>query len=243
MNQLTNQEFLNAVLNSFNRFIDSGTSRSTDKLKPLHGAIARDIASRLGTDFIIKSQGYGDDKEAKIDGRYVDKAVDITVLQRSTGKPVAGIAVKFVMQNYSQNSNNYFENMLGETANIRAAKCPYFQLFIIPDKLPYYSNGGAFKHWEEFSDHNMAKYITLSSDNIQEFLHTPDKTLIYVIHINPEMDDSIFQEKDDYLSFYVEHKPCLSLTTHDYHLPQGGSVILNDYETFMEKVYHTIKAI
>lgn len=167
MNSLTNQEFLKAVLSSFNRFINSGTSRSTDKLKPLHGAIARDIAERLGTDYIVKSQGYGDDKEAKIDGRYVDKAVDITILKRSTLKPVAGIAVKFVMQNYSQNSNNYFENMLGETANIRAAKCPYFQLFIIPDKLPYYSNGGDFKHWEEFSDHNMAKYITLSSDNIK----------------------------------------------------------------------------
>lgn len=243
MNSLTNQEFLKAILNSFNRFIDSGTSRSTDKLKPLHGAIARDIAERLGTEYIVKSQGYGDDKEAKIDGRYVDKAVDITILKRSTLKPVAGIAVKFVMQNYSQNSNNYFENMLGETANIRAAKCPYFQLFIIPDKLPYYSNGGDFKHWEEFSDHNMAKYITLSSDNIKEFLHTPDKTLIYVIHVNPEMDDNIFYSKSDYLDFYMAHTPRLTLTTHNYHLPEGGSVILNNYEFFMDKVYHTIMAI
>ena len=28
--------------------------------------------------------------------------------------------------------------MLGETANIRANKCPYFQIFIILDRLPYY---------------------------------------------------------------------------------------------------------
>jgi hypothetical protein len=42
------------------------------------------------------------------------------------------------MQNYSQNSNNYFENMLGETANIRSSNIPYFQIFIIPDEIPYY---------------------------------------------------------------------------------------------------------
>ena len=75
-------------------------------------------------------------------GRYVDKKVDITISKKDATMhkdiPVAGIAVKFVMQNYSQNSNNYFENMLGETANIRANKCPYFQIFIILDRLPYY---------------------------------------------------------------------------------------------------------
>lgn len=63
-------------------------------------------------------------KEMKLDGRYIDKVVDITILKNS--KPIAGIGVKFVMQNYSQNSNNYFENMLGETANIRCANIPYF---------------------------------------------------------------------------------------------------------------------
>jgi hypothetical protein len=122
--------------------VSIGTSRSTAKLKPLHGAIAQDIANRLGNNYIVKSQGYGDDKEASIKGRYVDKMVDITIKDRSTRHDVAGIAVKFVMQNYSQNSNNYFENMLGETANIRTANCPYFQIFIILDKLPYYKNSG-----------------------------------------------------------------------------------------------------
>ena len=40
---MTNQEFLNKVLLSFDSFIQIGTSRSTAKLKPLHGAIANDI--------------------------------------------------------------------------------------------------------------------------------------------------------------------------------------------------------
>lgn len=35
--------------------------------------------------------------------------VDITINYK--GKAIAGYAVKFAMRNYSQNSNNYFENM------------------------------------------------------------------------------------------------------------------------------------
>ena len=62
-------------------------------------------------------------------GRYINKNVDIVIYKRTV---IAGIGVKFVMQNYSQNSNNYFENMLGETANIRSKNIPYFQIFVIP---------------------------------------------------------------------------------------------------------------
>lgn len=239
---MTNQEFLNKVLLSFDSFIQIGTSRSTAKLKPLHGAIANDIHQRLGSDYIIKSQGYGDDKEAKIEGRYVEKWVDITVIKRRTNKPVAGIAVKFVMQNYSQNSNNYFENMLGETANIRTAKCPYFQIFIIFDKLPYYKKNGTISKWEELTNHNVSKYCKLSEDNIDVFYHTPNKTLIYIVHLTPEA--SGINTKDDYMSFYSENRHSISLTNNRYPVfQQGGSVIINDYESFVEKIYHTIMSI
>ncbi len=101
---LTNEEFLKVISRSFEAFLDKGTSRSTDKLKPLHGAIARDIANRLGDGYEVWSQGYWHDKEAEVEGRYVSKRVDITVKKKD--KVVAGMAVKFVMQNYSQNSNN-----------------------------------------------------------------------------------------------------------------------------------------
>ena len=85
----------------------------------------------MGKEYKVFSQGYGDDKEKEINGRYYDKKVDITIAYKN--KIVAGIGVKFVQQNYAQNSNNYFENMLGETANIRTNKIPYFQIFIISD--------------------------------------------------------------------------------------------------------------
>ena len=101
---LSNQQFLDKVLTSFKEFIKSGTSRSIAKLKPLHGAIATDIAERLGDSYKVYSQGYKKGKEKKINGRYIDKMVDITIEDVKTKKTVAGIGIKFVMQNYSQNS-------------------------------------------------------------------------------------------------------------------------------------------
>lgn len=50
---MDNQMFLNSVSNSFHEFLISGTSRSTAKLEPLHGAIATDIKKKLGDDYEI----------------------------------------------------------------------------------------------------------------------------------------------------------------------------------------------
>lgn len=242
---LSNQQFLDKILTSFKEFISCGTSRSTAKLKPLHGAIALDISTLLGDNYKVYSQGFGDGRERKISGRYIDKMVDITIEDIENQRPVAGIGVKFVMQNYSQNSNNYFENMLGETANIRTINCPYFQIFVILDKLPYYENSGVLKKWEEFTDHNMSKYCKLSADNVETYFHTPNKTLISVIHIEPESPSNI-ASKRMYMDFYKDNIDQLTITnsSHTYKdIVNGGTIIMNDYELFMNKVYHTIKSM
>ena len=234
---LTNNQFLKIIEASFNCFLEAETSRSTQKLKPLHGAIAQDIALRLGESYKILSQGYGNDKEGTIEGRYMNKQVDITISQNK--KTIAGIAVKFVMQNYSQNSNNYFENMLGETANIRCNKHPYFQIFIILDKLPYYNKDKEIKRWETFTSHNVSKYINLSNDNIEFSLHTPNKTLIYVVHIP---DNENLGTKDEYMSFYKSTEYNMEISSCQYNT-FGDAVIINDYEQFITKVYHTILSL
>ena len=94
--------------------------------------------------------------------------------------------------------------------------------------------------WETFSDHNISKYTVLSKDNIDLYLHTPNKTLIYVVHL-PEPTEPI-SSHDQYMEYYKKHLPSLSLTNHQYN-EFGSAVILNDYETFIEKVFHAIKAI
>lgn len=151
------------------------------------------------------------------------------------------------MQNYSQNSNNYFENMLGETANIRCNNIPYFQIFIIPDILPYYDKTGNIKKWEYFNFNNVKKYINLSKDNINYYYHTPNKTLLFIIHLPDIVPDNnhIFTHKD-YINYYLKLNNInikLSQALDIYSNTFGSSVIYNDYSNFIEKVIHYIKYI
>ena len=230
--------FLIALTNSFKAFLETG-SRSNEKLKILHSSISKDLINLLGPDYVEKSLNVGDGKEGSIQGRYINKNVDIVVLQNSN--VVAGIGIKFVMQNYSQNSNNYFENMLGETANIRSENIPYFQIFIIPEKMPYYKSSGEWDKWEEFSLHNSKKYLILSKDNIDNFLHTPTKTLLYVVKL-PEINIAI-RTKEEYYDHYRNY-PNLKIkkSTRDYG-NFSTSVIHNEYVVYMKKISNYIKSI
>lgn len=235
---MNNQEFLNIIGQSFKAFLGSG-SRSNAKLKVLHGAIAADLRERLGEGYAVHSLDEKGGKEMTIRGRYIDKHVDITITK--DGNVEAGVGVKFIMQNYSQNSNNYFENMMGETANIRCAEVPYFQIIILPDCLPYYEDGGKIKKWETFTAHNAEKYITLSRDNSLCLLHTPNKTLLYVVHL-PETDDSVTCRKE--YAVYYDALPTINVTPSENDYGEFfRSVVYNDYETFINKVAFAIRAL
>lgn len=229
---MNNNQLLETLKDSFVKFLHTA-SGSNEKLKILHGKIAGDLQNILGDNYVVKSLGYGAGKEVKVAGRYLNKAVDITVLKDK--KPIAGFAVKFVMQNYAQNSVNYFENMLGETANIRSCNIPYFQIFIIPEKLPYFKERKMFYKWEYFTQHNVDKYLTLSKDNTDQFFHTPTKTLIFVIKL-PNISHPI-HHKNDYINAFLEMDDLnIQLSSNDYG-KFNSSVIYNDYKEFIGKNY------
>lgn len=235
---MTENKFLIALTNSFKAFLETG-SRSNEKLKILHSSISNDLIVLLGPEYVVKSLNIGDGKEGSIQGRYINKNVDIVILHNSN--VVAGIGVKFVMQNYSQNSNNYFENMLGETANIRSKNIPYFQIFVIPEKMPYYKNSGQWDKWEEFSLHNSKKYLILSQDNIDNYLHTPTKTLLYVVKF-PDIDVDI-ETKEDYFNYYKNYQNLfIEKSFRDFGV-FGTSLIHNDYVVYMKKITNYIKSI
>lgn len=235
---MTNEAFLESIRESFRTYLHVGTSRSTAKLKSLHGKIAMDLETLYGKDFTICSQGYGDDKEGRIDGRYYPKNVDITV--KKGDRPVAGYAIKFVMRNYSQNSNNYFENMLGETANIRSNAIPYFQVFVVFDKVPYYEKGGAFKKYDMITPHNLEKYLALSKDDPSVFFHTPDKTLVILVKLKEKAPNYHFVDDKDYAEYYLSiiNEKDLFVYATQVSDPFEDGVIYNDYEDFIQRTYH-----
>lgn len=234
-----NDDFLIVLKKAFIKFLETN-ARSNKKLKVLHAHIAEDLCSLLGTDdYSYHSLGFSDGKEVCIKGRYVDKKVDITIKDKKNNKEICGLAVKFVMSNYSQNSNNYFENMLGETANIRSNNIPYFQIFCIFDDLPYYDRNGNIKKWERVTEHNIGKYLKLSNDNIDYYYHTPNKTLLYFIHINQYIPKKITTKKE-YEEYYLNND--FEFTCSKLKFLFGNTVVCNDYELFLEKVMHTIKS-
>lgn len=240
---MNNNELLATLKEAFATFLAT-SSRSNKKLLILHNKVATDILSLLGEGYSVKSLGVGDNKEATLTGRYFDKKVDITFFKKEGDKEiaVAGLGVKMVMQNYAQNSNNYFENMMGETANLRCNNIPYFQLFAIPDKLPYYNDQKDITKWEGFAKHHAEKYLKMSQDNVDNFMHTPTKTLVFAYHI-PDANKSL-TTKEEYIAYYSENIANLELSESsiDYgHF--GNAVIFNDYKSFVEKVAHYILSI
>lgn len=110
------KDFLKAIEQSFKAYKEKG-ARSTAKLKPIHKFVAETLAKIWGNTFEIKYMG-DTASEATVEGKYYPKDIDITVLEGE--KPVFCLGIKFVTSNYKQNANNYFENMMGETANIQA---------------------------------------------------------------------------------------------------------------------------
>lgn len=237
---MNNRQFLQIVRRSFLKFLETH-SRSNKKLIVLHGAIAKDIKNKLGNEYEVKSLGVGNGKEGKLGGRYTEKTVDILISR--SGDDLAGIGIKFVMNNYSQNSNNYFENMLGETANIRTNNKDYFQILILPDEMPYYNNKGIIKKWERLTAHNIDKYIALSKDNADRFFHTPVKTLLFIIKF-PNCDHIAITTKTKYKKYYLNQISNFPMQTSTHiNGAFGNTIIFNDYETFIEKITYHIKSI
>ena len=80
---MNNSQFLAILKKSFITYLHTG-ARSNKKLGVLHGAISEDLQARLNNNiYSVYSLGYGIGKEHKINGRYVDKAVDITVAENN----------------------------------------------------------------------------------------------------------------------------------------------------------------
>lgn len=236
---MNNEKFLQVIGESFIKFLNT-SARSNKKLEILHGAIAKDLSDRLGNEYSVYSLGIGKGKEAKMSGRYMEKTVDITISKKEAD--IAGVAIKFVMNNYSQNSNNYFENMLGETANIRANNKKYFQIVVLPEQMPYYDKSGLIKKWEKITTNNISKYIKLSKDDEDLFFHTPVKTLIFVVTL-PSLDEKGVNNKDKYKNHYLNTKDFKLSLSKSVSGVFGDRVILNDYSEFIEKVVHSIKSI
>ncbi|HQA86540.1 MAG TPA: hypothetical protein PK448_03135 [Bacteroidales bacterium] len=121
-------------------------------------------------------------KEATIEGKYYPKDVDIAVLKGGT--PVFCLGIKFITSNYKQNANNYFENMMGETANIQAKQIPYAHIIIMRYQTPYYKKNDPVtpSKIEVINEKDITKYLKLIYDVPQA--HRPNGLCIFLVNID-----------------------------------------------------------
>ena len=183
MSNLQNS-FLTSIQDSYQEYQISG-ARSTNKLKPPHQWIADFLSSQLDKQYEIygiraDNNHINHAYEIKASGLYYDKKIDIGI--KFKNKVISGIGFKFVTSNYQQNSMNYFENMLGETANLRRKEIGYGSLMVLPSKIEYLNKDGRCKKLEEITSHNLEKYLRLSQD--RNFPHRPDAIGLIFVDIN-----------------------------------------------------------
>lgn len=240
---MNDKEFCKILEKSFKVYLDGlakseNAERSNKKLKILHGAIANDISCRLGKNYIVKSLGFNDGKEMDISGRYYDKKVDISIYKNN--KIIAALGIKFVMSNYSQNANNYFEGMLGETANLRSNKIAYFQIIILPSTMPYFNREKNITKIENIKKEHLDKYINLSQDNINNFFHIPTKTLLYLIDL-PNFQIEIINNKIKYANYMLKKNNIIKQSKYKYIF--DDSVIYNNYCSYIQKLIYFTKSI
>lgn len=118
-------------------------TRSTDRQDHIHSFIGKEIEKVLDKDkYYVK---YKDSKEhpgeLKFKGPLFDKKTDITVHRRSDDRVVAAIPIKMIHSNYKQNWKNYFEQMVGETVNLRLMGVKVYNFILKRKNTPYYTNG------------------------------------------------------------------------------------------------------
>lgn len=170
------KRMLSAVTASYEIYKEAG-SRSNKKLVPLHGWVGNEVLRKLRDGYDIKSLDSGG--ERNIEGKYHSKNVDVSV---EFEEQVVGVVnVKFVMSNFRQNANNYFETQLGETANLRRTNIAYGHMNFFTHPIPYFTRTGELKSEHRLNDNDVKKYSLLSDDH--DYPHVPEVQAICLFNV------------------------------------------------------------
>ena len=177
------QSFIKTITKTFKAYNQFG-ARSNKKLIPIHKWFAKTIKNNLEHNYSVMSLGKGG--EYKLDGKYYPKNLDISIFKKIKKKKkiITTISFKFVTSNYKQNANNYFENLLGETANIRRVNIGFAHFLVLRAYTPYYDKNkgnlrGTLKKTEILKEKDLLKYIKLFKD--LDFPHKPEVLGIAII--------------------------------------------------------------
>ncbi len=175
--------FLAAMQESY-RMVQLHGTRSNQKTRVLHGWVQNELGRELGVDYTFTGQSPESTREANVGGMYYGKDVDVLITRDEQALGV--ISIKFVISNYWQNSVNYFEQQIGETANLRRRNIVYGNLFCVTNPIPYKNRAGEITRRETIRDHDIQRYSRLRADH--EHIHAPDEMAIGIVSLDTDQD-------------------------------------------------------
>lgn len=175
------QRFLAAMQESYRMVLRHGV-RSNEKTKVLHGWVQDELRRELGDGYTFTGQSPVSAQEAGVVGMYYDKNVDVLVAR--DGEELGVISVKFVISNYWQNSVNYLEQQIGETANLRRRNIVYGNLFCVTNLIPYKNRAGQIVRREAIRDNDIQRYARLRADH--EHIHAPQEMAIGIVELDTD---------------------------------------------------------
>ena len=183
VNENIEQRFLAAMQQSYQMVLEHGT-RSNQKTRVLHGWVQDELRRELGDDYAFTGQSPASTHEANVEGMYYGKDVDVLVSRHD--QELGVISIKFVISNYWQNSINYLEQQIGETANLRRRNVVYGNLFCVTNPIPYKNRAGEITRLEAIREHDIRRYASLRADH--EHIHAPQEMAIGIVDLDIEQD-------------------------------------------------------
>ena len=171
--------FLGVIQASYDMYLAHGP-RSTEKIKVLHGWVQDELKNELSSEYIFQGQTRYDTREAEVEGMYYNKRVDVLVSRDE--RELGVVSIKFITSNYRQNSINYFEQQIGETANLRRRNIVYGNLLCITDPIPYFKRDGSIGRTEHLTNRDIQRYVRLRSDHIH--IHSPDVMALGIVDLD-----------------------------------------------------------
>lgn len=176
---------LDALKEAWQRGVES--PRSPRKLDVLHGWIRKEILDEL-PDYQVYSKTTEDgssSQERSVDGKYYQKRVDIVITREE--RELGAVSVKLIQSSYMKNAINYFEQQLGETANLRGQRLVYGNLVFLPHPIPV-KIGNEWKE-EHLNDGSLARYRKLIADH--DSIVVPDAQAIVIAILRRQNYDQI----------------------------------------------------
>lgn len=200
--------------------------RSTAKIEPIHRTIATSLTEE-GLNAVGKGSPFLD-KEMKVKGKYYDKNCDITVVD-DKNTPISVVEVKFITTNFKQNANNYFENLLGATTNLKENGVGVTQFIIIPAEIPYLDKNRKITKIEKINNSDIDKYRKWMTSKT-----SPNNLYIKLLKVfdTSEMKNEILEEKHVFDKVEPFNLEDLELSKENKHFLQKHS----DYETLIKNI-------